>query len=60
MVRFARGFSGRRERDLRLPPASTTLAGPGRTWPDLATWPVLSAEATPKLNTNNWPSPSKG
>src|SRR5579864_9098953 len=45
MARFTRGFSGRRPRDPRLPPGQYDT---GRTWP------VLTAEATPRLNTDDW------
>jgi DMSO/TMAO reductase YedYZ molybdopterin-dependent catalytic subunit len=46
MVKVTRGFSGRnRVRDERLPPGQYDT---GRSWP------VLSAEATPKLATEDW------
>jgi DMSO/TMAO reductase YedYZ molybdopterin-dependent catalytic subunit len=45
MVNFTRGFRGRSDRDPRLPPGQHDA---GRTWP------VLTAEATPKLNTDEW------
>jgi DMSO/TMAO reductase YedYZ molybdopterin-dependent catalytic subunit len=47
MVKFTRGFGGRGQaaRDPRLPPGQYDT---GRTWP------VLTAEATPKLNTAAW------
>jgi hypothetical protein len=45
MVNFTRGFKGRRERDPRLPPGQYDAGH---------TWPVLTAEATPKLDTDNW------
>jgi len=45
MARFTRGFSGRPERDPRLPPGQYDA---GRTWP------VLTAEATPRLHTDDW------
>jgi DMSO/TMAO reductase YedYZ molybdopterin-dependent catalytic subunit len=47
MAGFTRGFSGRRraERDPRLPPGQYDAGD---------TWPVLTAEATPRLDTANW------
>jgi DMSO/TMAO reductase YedYZ molybdopterin-dependent catalytic subunit len=47
MVKFTRGFGGRGQaaRDPRLPPGQYDT---GRTWP------VLTAEATPKLSTAAW------
>jgi DMSO/TMAO reductase YedYZ molybdopterin-dependent catalytic subunit len=46
MAKFTRGFTGRRaERGPRLPPGQYDAGH---------TWPVLTAEATPKLATNNW------
>jgi DMSO/TMAO reductase YedYZ molybdopterin-dependent catalytic subunit len=46
MARFTRGFAGRRtERDPRLPPGQYDV-GSG--------WPVLTAEATPKLDPATW------
>jgi DMSO/TMAO reductase YedYZ molybdopterin-dependent catalytic subunit len=44
-VKFTRGFSSRKVRDPRLPPGQYDT---GRTWP------VLTAEATPKLHTDTW------
>ena len=40
-----RGFTGRRERDPRLPPGQYDARDQ---------WPVLSAEATPHLDTDTW------
>ena len=46
MAKFTRGFTGRRrEANPRLPPGQYDT---GRTWP------VLTAEATPKLDTATW------
>jgi DMSO/TMAO reductase YedYZ molybdopterin-dependent catalytic subunit len=47
MVKFTRGFSGRgqAQRDPRLPPGQYDT---GRSWP------VLTAEATPRLDTATW------
>ena len=47
MAKFTRGFTGRRrgERDPRLPPGQYDT---GRSWP------VLTAEATPKIDTGSW------
>jgi len=46
MARFTRGFAGRRtERDPRLPPGQYDVG---------AGWPVLTAEATPKLGPATW------
>src|ERR1700681_2786683 len=47
MVKFTRGFGGRGQaaRDPRLPPGQYDT---GRTWP------VLTAEATPKVTTDAW------
>jgi DMSO/TMAO reductase YedYZ molybdopterin-dependent catalytic subunit len=42
---FTRGFSRRRARDPRLPPGQYDVGDD---------WPVLTAEATPKLNTDTW------
>jgi DMSO/TMAO reductase YedYZ molybdopterin-dependent catalytic subunit len=42
---FTRGFSGRRARDPRLPPGQYDVGHD---------WPVLTAEATPRLSTDNW------
>ena len=42
---FTRGFTGRRQRDLRLPPGQYDAG---------AEWPVLSAESTPSIKTDNW------
>jgi DMSO/TMAO reductase YedYZ molybdopterin-dependent catalytic subunit len=42
---FTRGFSGRRARDPRLPPGQYDAG---------KDWPVLTAEATPKLSTDKW------
>jgi DMSO/TMAO reductase YedYZ molybdopterin-dependent catalytic subunit len=46
MGRFTRGFTGRgRARDPRLPPGQYDTGN---------SWPVLTAEATPKLDTATW------
>ena len=47
MARFTRGFSGRGglERDPRLPPGQYDAG---------QTWPVLTAEPTPRLDTESW------
>gem|GEM_PF-22622 len=46
MANFTRGFSGRRTaRDPRLPPGQYDAG---------ADWPVLNAEATPRLDTATW------
>jgi len=46
MSRFTRGFAGRgRERDPRLPPGQYDT---GRSWP------VLTAEVTPRIDTASW------
>jgi DMSO/TMAO reductase YedYZ molybdopterin-dependent catalytic subunit len=47
MVRFTRGFGGRTrgERDPRLPPGQYDTGN---------NWPVLTAEATPRLDTASW------
>lgn len=45
MAKFTRGFTGRRARDPRLPPGQYDTGN---------TWPVLTAEATPKLDTATW------
>jgi DMSO/TMAO reductase YedYZ molybdopterin-dependent catalytic subunit len=46
MAKFTRGFAGRgASRDARLPPGQYDAG---------ATWPVLTAEATPKLDTATW------
>ncbi len=42
---FTRGFKGRRARDPRLPPGQYDAG---------KDWPVLTAEATPKLSTDTW------
>jgi DMSO/TMAO reductase YedYZ molybdopterin-dependent catalytic subunit len=42
---FTRGFTGRRARDPRLPPGQYDVG---------KDWPVLTAEATPRLSTDNW------
>ena len=42
---FTRGFTGRRQRDPRLPPGQYDAG---------ADWPVLSAESTPSIKTDNW------
>ena len=42
---FTRGFSGRRARDPRLPPGQYDAG---------KDWPVLTAEATPRLSTDTW------
>jgi DMSO/TMAO reductase YedYZ molybdopterin-dependent catalytic subunit len=42
---FTRGFSGRRARDPRLPPGQYDVGDD---------WPVLTAEATPRLSTDTW------
>ena len=42
---FTRGFTGRRQRDPRLPPGQYDAG---------AEWPVLSAESTPSIKTDNW------
>ena len=42
---FTRGFSGRRARDPRLPPGQYDVGND---------WPVLTAEATPRLSTDTW------
>jgi DMSO/TMAO reductase YedYZ molybdopterin-dependent catalytic subunit len=42
---FTRGFSGRRARDPRLPPGQYDVG---------SDWPVLTAEATPRLSTDTW------
>ena len=44
-MKFARGFRGSRERDPRLPPGQYDA---GRSWP------VLTAEGTPRLKTDDW------
>ena len=46
-MKFTRGFKGRggAERDSRLPPGQYDIG---------SDWPVLSAEATPKLATSSW------
>jgi DMSO/TMAO reductase YedYZ molybdopterin-dependent catalytic subunit len=46
-MRFTRGFRGRGEgtRDRRLPPGQYDVG---------SAWPVLTAEATPKLSTDTW------
>ena len=47
MARFTRGFSGRAHaaRDPRLPPGQYDTG---------QTWPVLTAEVTPRLDTGSW------
>jgi DMSO/TMAO reductase YedYZ molybdopterin-dependent catalytic subunit len=45
MPSFTRGFSGRRARDPSLPPGQYDT---GRSWP------VLTAEATPRIDTDSW------
>lgn len=46
MATFTRGFKGRRAgRDPRLPPGQYDAG---------ATWPVLTAEATPRIDTSTW------
>ena len=42
---FTRGFRGRRARDPRLPPGQYDVGND---------WPVLTAEATPRLSTDTW------
>ncbi len=42
---FTRGFHGRGARDPRLPPGQYDVGGD---------WPVLTAEATPALDTDQW------
>ena len=42
---FTRGFTGRRARDPRLPPGQYDVG---------KDWPVLTAEATPRLSTDTW------
>ena len=42
---FTRGFTGRRQQDPRLPPGQYDAG---------ADWPVLSAESTPSIKTDNW------
>jgi DMSO/TMAO reductase YedYZ molybdopterin-dependent catalytic subunit len=44
-VAFTRGFTGRRQQDPRLPPGQYDAG---------AEWPVLSAESTPSIKTDNW------
>jgi DMSO/TMAO reductase YedYZ molybdopterin-dependent catalytic subunit len=44
-VAITRGFTGRRQRDPRLPPGQYDAS---------AEWPVLSAESTPSIKTDNW------
>jgi len=46
-VKFTRGFKGRGDggRDPRLPPGQYDIG---------TAWPVLTAEATPKLSTDSW------
>ena len=44
-MKFTRGFRGSGQRDPRLPPGQYDT---GRNWP------VLTAEATPRLHTDNW------
>ena len=46
MNRFTRGFTGRgRARDARLPPGQYDTG---------SSWPVLTAELTPRIDTANW------
>jgi len=45
VAKFTRGFTGRRERDERLPPGQYDTG---------ADWPVLTAEVTPDLPTDTW------
>ena len=46
MSKFTRAFTGRQEgRDLRLPPGQYDTG---------STWPVLTAEVTPRLSTTMW------
>ena len=46
MALFTRGFTGRgAEQDQRLPPGQYDIGG---------TWPVLTAETTPRLDTDSW------
>ena len=47
MARITRGFTGRNrgERDVRLPPGQYDAG---------SSWPVLNAEATPRLSTADW------
>src|ERR1700704_3744261 len=46
MSRFTRGFSGRgHQRDVRLPPGQYDTG---------KSWPVLTAEVTPRLDTASW------
>ena len=46
MVKFTRGFSSRsHDRDPRLPPGQYDTGG---------TWPVLTAEATPRIDPSTW------
>jgi DMSO/TMAO reductase YedYZ molybdopterin-dependent catalytic subunit len=47
MSKFTRGFTGRlhRERDVRLPPGQYDTG---------SSWPVLTAEPTPRLDTAQW------
>jgi len=47
MARITRGFTGRGrgERDVRLPPGQYDAG---------SSWPVLNAEATPRLSTSDW------
>ncbi len=46
MAKFTRGFTGRRAgRDTRLPPGQYDTG---------SIWPVLTAEATPRLDTTTW------
>src|SRR3979411_1188417 len=46
MSRFTRAFTGRRgPRDLRLPPGQYDTGN---------SWPVLTAEVTPRLDTADW------
>lgn len=42
---FTRGFTGRRQRDPRLPPGQYDAG---------ADWPILHAESTPSIQTDSW------
>jgi DMSO/TMAO reductase YedYZ molybdopterin-dependent catalytic subunit len=45
MARITRGFTGRRERDARLPPGQYDTG---------IDWPVLTAEVTPRIPAEEW------
>jgi DMSO/TMAO reductase YedYZ molybdopterin-dependent catalytic subunit len=45
MAGFTRGFTGRRQRDPRLPPGQYDVG---------ADWPVLTAEVTPRIDPERW------